>query len=90
MSSNRKTKEAKKLLFIGELIKNTRKKQNKQATDIAKECNVTPECVFQWERRTYIIDKRLPQLADALGISLRRLKEANENGKSSGRHIRAN
>ena len=88
MSSKRKAKGTKKLITIGELIKYTRKKQNKQAIDVAKECNVTPECVFQWERRTYIIDKRLPQLADALGISLRRLKEANENGKSSGRHVR--
>ena len=81
VSSRRKTKDTKKLITIGELIKHTRKKQNKLAGDIAKECNVTAECVFQWERRTYIIDKRLPQLAKALGISLERLKIANENGK---------
>ena len=85
VSSKRKAKGTKKLITIGELIKYTRKKQNKQAIDVAKECNVTAECVFQWERRDYIIAKRLPQLSNALGISLRRLKAANENGKGNGR-----
>jgi DNA-binding transcriptional regulator YiaG len=43
-------------ITIGEMIKLARKKLNKRAEDIAAQCNVTRECVFQWERRAYIIE----------------------------------
>jgi hypothetical protein len=71
----------KKLVVVGDIIKSARKKQNKRADEVAKACDVSQECVFLWERRTYIIDKNLPKIAKALGISLRRLKIANANGK---------
>ncbi|MCA1452095.1 hypothetical protein I6F35_02560 [Bradyrhizobium sp. BRP22] len=72
-----------KQLTIGEFIKLARKKQNKRADDVAILCNVTRACVFQWERRAYIIEKRLPELSIALGIPIVRLKAVNANGKRS-------
>jgi transcriptional regulator with XRE-family HTH domain len=81
MSSLGRANGKRKLVTVGVIIKNARIKQNKRAIEVADACGVTQECVFQWERRTYIIAKNIPKIAKALGISERRLKTANEIGK---------
>jgi hypothetical protein len=52
-----------------------------KAEDIAELCYVTPECVFQWERRYYVQDAKLPLIAQAYGIPLKRLQTVNANGR---------
>jgi transcriptional regulator with XRE-family HTH domain len=80
MSSNRKGKN-KLLDTVGGLIKAARIKLNLRAEDIAAICYVTPECVFQWERRYYVSDAKLPLIAQAYNIPFKRLKTVNENGR---------
>jgi transcriptional regulator with XRE-family HTH domain len=71
----------KKPITLGELLRAARKKRNRSAEDIAALCYVTKECVHQRERRYYVMDMLLPQIAQAYGIALKRLKTVNDNGR---------
>ncbi len=66
--------------MVGDKIKNLRISQNKSQTDIAKDLNVSPQNISNWERNTSIPKlSELIKIANYFGVSTDYfLKEQNE------------
>lgn len=72
-------KNGKKNKTIGQVIKAARVKLNLTADEVGERCNVSRSRVYQWEAQEYVFPKNLPALADALHVSMRRLKAVNRH-----------
>lgn len=69
--------EVRRKRHIGRLLERARKNRGLSADQVAVQCNVNRSCVYQWEKRTYVMPKNLSDLSSALRLPLRVLQEEN-------------
>jgi len=72
-------------MMIGKLIQRTRKARRLSGDKLALRCNVSPSCIYRWEREDYILPKHLPLLARSLSIALKTLQAKNGPRQWRGR-----
>lgn len=67
-------------ITMGEIISNSRKKNNMTQTELANKMGVTDKAVSKWERDLSCPDiNSLPQLAETLGIPVNELLNVKSN-----------
>ena len=71
-------------ISMGELISTLRKEKGMTQKDLADKMNVTDKAVSKWERNLSCPDiNSIPDLAEALGVSVEELLRTSENEKAA-------